>query len=361
MAIRKFQKSAIAISVLLMVIVCLSGQSIAQEGKYRIVVTLPDITPIAKAVGGELVDVVTIMPPGADPHAYTLTAADISKISGASLIVFGHGGFLHFEEELKAAAGNTPTLDFPDYQQNGAELKDFPGYAQNRHGSWLSFDNAIAIATTIGATLIANGLDSKMIAANLASFASEVRGIKESGQTLMTDSGLRGSSWVAMVSEIAYVIDNLGLDVGAVLLEEGSGTVSGESLNAIEAKLKSGEFLGIVGPISMKESKPGEIARQIASDTKTPVCYVQFLTTTGDRTFVSQAAYNAGSIASAGAKAANPWSGGSNSSTLNLIWGLIVFGLIVALIIQNRHRQYGYSAPKTQFGVFLEKGKKSKK
>jgi zinc/manganese transport system substrate-binding protein len=336
------------LSLLFFLLLGLSGQSRAESvingtpqpdassGWVKIAVTLPDVASIVQMIAGETVEIVQIMPPGADPHSYSLTAEDVQKLTNCKLVVYGHGGFLHFEEELKMAIPDVPSLDFPDYQKNGAILKDFPGYKQCLHGSYSSFDNARAIAVTVAAWLVTNGIDQTLVNNNLVTFTRELEGLKAVGHQLMPETEIGTSVWVAMVPEEVYFIDNLGLGVGAVLMDEGSGAVPADVLTDVEKKLKSGEYMGIVCPLNMKDASPGEMSRQIASDTGAPVAYIQMLQSGGSTTYFSELAYNAGAIAAAGASAKKPEKSEYSNSTSTLIWGFIVFALVIALVMQNR-------------------------
>ena len=49
------------------------------ELPIRIAVTLPLFEEFAKVAGGEYVDVISLIPPGADPHSYTLTDTAVLK------------------------------------------------------------------------------------------------------------------------------------------------------------------------------------------------------------------------------------------------------------------------------------------
>ena len=99
---------------------------------------------------------------------------------------------------------------------------------------------------------------------------------------------------MGVVPGVAYTLDNLGLGVGAFLLAEGAGFVGGEQLATIAERLKNGSYAGLVCPLSMKDAKPGEAARQVAGDTGASVIYTRFLDADPDAdTFLSQASYNA--------------------------------------------------------------------
>jgi zinc/manganese transport system substrate-binding protein len=326
-----------------------------EQGKLRVAVTLPDIVTIVEAVGGDLIEVVRIMPPGADPHSYTTTADDVSKIQSADLIVFANSEFLTFEGELAGNVGDVDTVDWPDYAAKGAVLKPFPGYDNNPHGFWLGFRNARAIGEGVATALIEHGLDSQAVLSNLTEFTQSLDSIDKVGRDLIASTGRERSAWVAMVPCITYTIDNLGLSVGAIVMPEGAGTASGSGLLDIHRKLNSGEYAGIVCALSEKDSKPGEIARQISFDTKAPVCYVKFLQADEGDSFWSISAYNAGAMAAAASSAVHNIYRNTNPVG-SVVWVSIIFILVIWLVML--YRRMGSMAPAVRKGPPVSSRKK---
>ncbi len=319
----------------------------------RVAVTLPDLAPIVRTLGGEKVSVLEVMPPGSDPHSFTLTPQALASIQSADLIVYGKSDFLQFEKELSNAARNIDRVDWPDYERYGAALKDFPGFSGNPHGFWLGFDNAKAIASGIAEALILKGLDPVQVAQSLRTFLEEVDAMSKSGKELVANLGRERSRWVAMEACVVYQIDNLGLTVADVVYRDAGGFASGADLLAIEDKLREREYAGLVCPLSMRGSKEGEMAEQIARDTGAPVAYVKFLDAQAGDSFLAQAAYNCGAIAVAAMKgeaAAQTRSTGSGW----IVWMLVVFGLLIALVMQNKRMYYSGGGG----GIFEKKQKK---
>ncbi|RLF71457.1 MAG: hypothetical protein DRN35_02335, partial [Thermoplasmata archaeon] len=84
--------------------------------------------------------------------------------------------------------------------------------------------------------------------------------------------------------------------VGATLLKEGSGFLSGAELAQIEKGLKDGRYLGVVCPESMREAKAGELSRQISKDTGAPTVYVKFIVSEESSDPISLQYYNLASL-----------------------------------------------------------------
>lgn len=85
---------------------------------------------------------------------------------------------------------------------------------------------------------------------------------------------------------VCYIIQNMGMNVGDVLLGEELGFASGKGLAEIEKKLKS-EYCCIVLPEFMKDSKAGEIATQLSKDTGKPIIYVKFVMATKNDSYTA--------------------------------------------------------------------------
>ncbi|NSW55988.1 MAG: zinc ABC transporter substrate-binding protein [Armatimonadetes bacterium] len=291
-------------STVAIVMLALASCIPAFAAPLKVAVSLSDILPIVEAVGGSLVQAKEIMPAGADPHSFTITAQIQSDLASADLIVYARTAFLEFENTIKQALPSKPSVDWPDYEPFGARFKDFVGNPGNPHGFWLDHENAIAMAKGIAKRLKEAGLDPAAIDANLDRFVLEVEAMHKTSQELVHRAGLEGKSVVATLACVAYIVENTGLKVGRILLQEGGGTLSGQELKETVDGLRSGKFSGIVCPLSMKEAKPGEVARQLASESGARVIYVKFLSG-GEKTdtYLAQGYFNAAALAAPVAEA----------------------------------------------------------
>jgi ABC-type Zn uptake system ZnuABC Zn-binding protein ZnuA len=249
------------------------AQPIVSTSALDIVCTNPDFVPIVKEISGN-VSVSSLMPSGSDPHSFSLSKSDIDRLSRADLILLTNSELFGFEKKIKREFSGK-ILDFEDYRVEGAKLDDFPGFGKNPHGYWLKIENAISIARTVEKKLSNLIPDKKKdFERNLDLFESKLSGIK--------GSFFGNLSCIAVVPGVAYVIENAGLKVGAILLGEGTGFASGRKYATILEGLKSNEYSCIVVPESMKNLKAGEIAEQLSIDSGRPVVYVKFVTNASD-------------------------------------------------------------------------------
>ncbi len=73
-----------------------------QDSRLRIATLHPLLTDIAQNVGGNRVDVVSLLKPGGDPHHYAPSPGDLSRIRNASLVLASGKGLEPYLDRLAA-------------------------------------------------------------------------------------------------------------------------------------------------------------------------------------------------------------------------------------------------------------------
>ncbi len=81
------RRAALALGLVAAGVVALSGCAAAGEGRPTVVVTTNILGDIVETIAGDELDVVTLMPRGADPHSFELSARDAATMRGADLVV----------------------------------------------------------------------------------------------------------------------------------------------------------------------------------------------------------------------------------------------------------------------------------
>lgn len=103
---------------------CGGGEAaLSGEGAARVVVGNAVIADWVSNVGGDLVSVTTLTPPGADAHTFQLTPGELTAVADAALVVLSGGGLeASFGGAVRdAASGRLITL------ADSVELQPFPG------------------------------------------------------------------------------------------------------------------------------------------------------------------------------------------------------------------------------------------
>ncbi|NGZ76825.1 metal ABC transporter solute-binding protein, Zn/Mn family [Saccharibacillus alkalitolerans] len=75
-----------------------SAQGVSEDGKLLVTATTGMIADAAKEIGGEHVEVTTLMGPGVDPHLFKASQGDIRKLDRAAVIFYGG---LHLEGNME--------------------------------------------------------------------------------------------------------------------------------------------------------------------------------------------------------------------------------------------------------------------
>lgn len=98
-------------------------------------VVAASIAPLAdfvRHVGGERVEVITLVPPGASPHTYELKPSQVVSVARARLLVLNGAGLEYWADKLVNAADN-PRLEVVDTSE-GLPLIDSGDDDDHKHG-----------------------------------------------------------------------------------------------------------------------------------------------------------------------------------------------------------------------------------
>ena len=126
--------------------------SAAQNGHSILVAT--SIAPLAdfvRQVGGNRVEVITLVPPGASPHTYELKPSQVQKVARAGLLVLNGAGLEYWADKLVKAADN-PALRVVDTSE-GMVFLDEGAHGANPH-LWLDVRQAMAQVERIRDALV---------------------------------------------------------------------------------------------------------------------------------------------------------------------------------------------------------------
>lgn len=74
-----------------------SNKNTNDNGKYNVVTTTTLIADIVKSIGGEFLNIKSLMGPGVDPHLYKASAGDVKLMQNANMVI--HNG-LHLEGKM---------------------------------------------------------------------------------------------------------------------------------------------------------------------------------------------------------------------------------------------------------------------
>jgi ABC-type Zn uptake system ZnuABC Zn-binding protein ZnuA len=104
----------------------LSPVALGAGERLRVVATTSIVADVVRNVGGERIDLTTLMPLGTDPHAFQPTPQDAAAVADAHVVFANGAGLEAFLADLLESAGAGATVVPVSY---GVELRRFEGGA----------------------------------------------------------------------------------------------------------------------------------------------------------------------------------------------------------------------------------------
>ena len=132
------------------------------DGRPQIVASFYPFAYLAAAIVGNHADVVTLVPPGTEPHDYELTPGQVGALATAKLVVYQAGVSANMDEAIaEASPANVvetgSLVAMLTLSADGAEADadaSEQAYGKDPH-TWLDPDNMIVFADAIAAAMVA--------------------------------------------------------------------------------------------------------------------------------------------------------------------------------------------------------------
>ncbi len=131
---------------------CKTTTSTTNTNKILAAASIPPISDFVKEIGGNRVEVLTMVPPGASPHTYEPTPAQMRDLTHAQ-VLFLNGVGLEFWADKAVKAANNPNLQVVVLSEGMPILESGENATGNPH-LWLSPKRAKAYVERIRDTLI---------------------------------------------------------------------------------------------------------------------------------------------------------------------------------------------------------------
>jgi zinc/manganese transport system substrate-binding protein len=237
-----------------------SGSS---SGKLKVVATTVQITALAREVGGDLIDLHGVIPPGADPHSFEPTASDLTAIEDSDVIL-RHGIELDdwLDGTLSAAKHATVTvvtqgIELRKGEEDGKEVDD--------PHVWHDPDNAKIMVQNIAEAMAAADPSNRgAYEANAQAYQAKLDATKQQVQAIIDEIPASSRKMVTNHDAFGYFARAFGLEVvGAVIPSlsteaEPSASDTAKLLDTIKAEH--------VKAIFAESSVNPSLARTLASD-----------------------------------------------------------------------------------------------
>jgi zinc transport system substrate-binding protein len=184
------------------------GQVTPVAGKLKVAATIFPLADIVKNVGGDKVDVVTIMPVGASPHTFEPTPETIRTVSGVAMIFKIGCGLDDWTEKVTAAMqGSVKVVAV----SNNIELRKFADGSADPH-YWLSLNNGQIIAITVAQELSKmDEADTEYYMANMTEYVKKLDAAD--GRIRATLAPVKGKSFATFHEAWFYFAQEYGLEV----------------------------------------------------------------------------------------------------------------------------------------------------
>jgi zinc/manganese transport system substrate-binding protein len=158
----------------------------AAQDKVHVVATFSILADLAKNVGGGRVEVVPLVGPDGDVHAYTPSPADAKRLADANLVVLNGLGLEGWMERLVKASGTKAAMVVASTGVKPRQMDEDDGRPHTDPHAWQSVANAkIYVANIRDALVKADPVGKSAYEANASSYLSQLDSIeKEITQSL---------------------------------------------------------------------------------------------------------------------------------------------------------------------------------
>ena len=190
---------------------CSSGTTAPEEGKITVVASIPPLADFVAQVGGDRVQVVTMVPPGSNPHLYEPTAAQMKAVSQARLLVLNGAGLEFWAQQVIDAAQN-PDLKVVILSEGMALLQESDAEHANPH-LWLSPKRAMVYVERIRDALIEVDPEGEAVyRANAARYLQDLQALDAEIEDAVAHFATRE---VVIYPAWAYFLQDYGLTAAA--------------------------------------------------------------------------------------------------------------------------------------------------
>lgn len=235
-----------------------AGDGDGGGGGLRVVATTTQVADLAANVGGDRVQVTSLLKPGIDAHDYEPSPADIDAIARADLVVQNGVGLEEWLGDTIESSGFAgPVVD----ASQGVRLRQVDGEADPH--IWQDPGNAQRMAANIERGLAAaEPADATAFAANLAAYTKELEALDAEVERQI--DSLANKKVVTNHDAFGYYLDRYGLElVGSVIPSfDTSAELSGRDIRDLVAKIEATGVKAIFSETSLPPRTAETIGRE---------------------------------------------------------------------------------------------------
>lgn len=282
--------------------VALEAVALGSGEKLQVMATTNIVADIVFQVGAGYIDLTPLLPPGADPHTYTLTPQD--RVAAASAhVIFANGANL----EAEILPRLTQDIQAPIvYVSQGIQLRQLEAGEANQHEgegtdphTWTTPTNAIVFLHNVEAALSALDPDNtENYQANMRRYEAELVALDEWVKEQIGTVPVESRKLVTDHETFGYYADRYGLDqIGAVIPSFSTAAEpSAQKLAALQDAIRQYQVRAVFVGTTVTPS----LVNQIAEDTGTKLVtlYTGSLGPPGSgvETYIDYVRYNTAAI-----------------------------------------------------------------
>jgi len=208
---RKILSIIMIIAALFSLIGCADKNKEIGNGKISVVASFNPMAELIKAVGGDKVDIYTIVPDGTEPHDFELKAKDIVKLANSKIFVYNGAGMESWAQNAVQASENKGLM-VVDASMGCDLIKN--GGVVDPH-LWLSLKTAKVQALNIKEALVrADPSNKEYYENNYSSFSTSLDELYNEYKTKFDN--VKNKNFVTGHAAFAYFCRDFGLKQSSI-------------------------------------------------------------------------------------------------------------------------------------------------
>jgi ABC-type Zn uptake system ZnuABC Zn-binding protein ZnuA len=236
-----------------------AGSADQRPGRIlHVVATTTQVADFAGNVGGDRVQVTSLLKPNLDAHDYEPSPADVEAIAHADVVLENGAGLESWLHDTITSSGfDGPLVD----TSQGVQLRQVGG-ATDPH-IWQNPRNAeVMVANIDRALAAADPADAGVFRANLAGYTKKLQALDVEVQRQI--DGLANKKLVTNHDAFGYYIDRYGLQfVGSVIPSfDSSAELSGRDIRDLVAKIKATKVKAVFSETTLPPRAAETIGRE---------------------------------------------------------------------------------------------------
>jgi zinc transport system substrate-binding protein len=243
-----------------------------EASKVKVSVTFNALKEFAEAVGGDKVEVSTIIPDGTEPHDYEPTAQDLVGLSTAQVFIYNGFGMEAWADDAIAAANNSNLIAVeassgatPITNTDEAEIEEHGQYDPH---IWLSLKGAeIEVKNIKDALVEADPSNQEYYEANYSSFVSQLESLYNEYADKFSD--FQKKNIVTGHAAFAYLCQDFGLVQNSVEDVFAEGEPSAQQLTELVSYCKENNVTTIFAEEMASPEVSQTLADEVGANVKT--------------------------------------------------------------------------------------------